>query len=149
MAGVEKAPDGGVALLPLPIGVALPPGVESQSMAGARKSAMRELRVAFSSFLRATGARKSNRMMELLIVSSGRGIKDPSKTTYYCDIPLGVYVIRGDSVVLLGNMDDQKVANLKEISLDELQQKEEEAADAAPESQSGPLTWDFDADLIA
>ena len=75
--------------------------------------------------------------------------KDPSKTTYFCDIPLGVYVIRGDSVVLLGNMDDQKVANLKEISLDELQQKEEEAANAAPEAQVDPLTWDFDADLIA
>jgi LSM domain len=75
-----------------------------------------------------------------------------SQKTFYCDIPLGVYVIRGDSVVLLGNVSNE-VGNLQEISLEELQQMEDDqeqknAATTTPES-SGPLTWDFDADLIA
>lgn len=75
-------------------------------------------------------------------------------TTYYCDIPLGVYVIRGDSVVILGDIgdDDQQAGNLKESTLEEMQQMEEEenrSKSAAAAENTGPLSWDFDADLIA
>ena len=67
-------------------------------------------------------------------------------------------------MVLLGNISttststmDHPNHNLKEISLEELQQLEEEKVQekkktetaAAAEDGSGPLTWDFDADLIA
>ena len=72
-------------------------------------------------------------------------------------------MIRGDSVVILGNIHDQPlpVGNLKEVSLEELQEMEEQAAQAKAGgkdtagstatngSSDGPLTWDFDTDLIA
>lgn len=78
------------------------------------------------------------------------------KTTYYSDIPLGVYVIRGDSMVLLGNIADDTGTNnnnnssmmypMKELSLDELDEK---MAQKQREGEEPPLTWDFDTDLIA
>lgn len=78
------------------------------------------------------------------------------KVTYYSDIPLGVYVIRGDSIVLLGNVSDDNTNNqssnnrtfpLKEVPLEELEVKvEEEKKEGTGEE---PLKWDFDTDLIA
>ena len=63
--------------------------------------------------------------------------------TYYADVPLGLYVIRGDSMVLCGSVDDLlSGSTMKEVSLDQL--------DAQQQGEAEPqLPWDFDTDLIA
>jgi U6 snRNA-associated Sm-like protein LSm1 len=91
--------------------------------------------------------------------------------TYYADIPLGLYIVRGDSVVLLGQIGDDddgalngdvsdKIKSLmKMIDIDELEEKIASAASSAEhqEQSSSPplqgeghvLEWDFDKDLLA
>lgn len=61
----------------------------------------------------------------------------------YHDIPLGIYVIRGDTVVLMGRApeDDDQLQQMKSVSLEELGELEEKAGDQ--------LEWDFDTDLTA
>lgn len=59
---------------------------------------------------------------------------------YYSDVTLGIYVVRGDSMVLAGEVHDNS-ALMEEVSLEELE-KLAAKADA-------PLGWDFDGDLIA
>ena len=75
------------------------------------------------------------------------------KVTYYCDVPLGVYVIRGDSMVLLGSIppEGNNPVPMQSVSLQELEAMEEEEAKGISENteNAGPLTWDFDTDLIA
>jgi len=80
-------------------------------------------------------------------------------TLYYHDIPLGLYVVRGDSVVLLGQVEgggehtDQGQGRpggfaMKEVSLQELEELEERKKRAGG-PQAEVLNWDFDTDLIA
>ena len=78
------------------------------------------------------------------------------KMTYFSDIPLGVYVIRGDAVVILGAMADDPrrnaAINLKQVTLEELGELQTANASKKPGEdavENGPLTWDFDTDLIA
>lgn len=62
---------------------------------------------------------------------------------YYHDVPLGVYILRGDSMVLMGQineMTEQMV--MREVGLEELEKMERK------ESEEEPLEWDFDADLV-
>lgn len=74
--------------------------------------------------------------MERRILSSG-GV------CYYHDIPLGVYIVRGDSMVLMGQLNPMKEQMImREVGLEELEEMEKK------ESQE-PLNWDFDADLVA
>lgn len=77
--------------------------------------------------------------------------------TYYADVPLGLYVVRGDSIVLCGPLvdeDDIPAINayagrggpgnhhsMQKVTLEELAEK---TADSAVQ-----LEWDFDTDLIA
>jgi len=81
--------------------------------------------------------------------------------TYYVDIPLGIYIVRGDSVVLMGKVrdeSDEQTAQqafgsplqggmnnmtMKAISLDEW------ARLTASRRGDEPLQWDFDNDLTA
>jgi len=58
---------------------------------------------------------------------------------YYSDIPLGLYVVRGDSMVLTGLLNETQNV-MKEATIAEL----EEMKDGEK-----PLVWDFDTDLIA
>ena len=65
---------------------------------------------------------------------------------YYSDIPLGVYVIRGDSMVLAGDVPENSTSfvleyNMEEVSIDQLKELQKIAI---PE-----LIWDFDGDLTA
>lgn len=61
----------------------------------------------------------------------------------HADIPLGLYVVRGDSMVLLGELSAEETATSKKVSLEELEQRlEEQAGDEE-------LEWDFDTDLVA
>ena len=61
-------------------------------------------------------------------------------TSYFTDIPLGVFVVRGDSLVLAGEVHEQSVL-MKQVPLAEFEKLETKA--------EPPLSWDFDEDLIA
>lgn len=84
--------------------------------------------------------------------------------TYYADIPLGLYIVRGDSVVLLGQIGDDGDGTsdevhplMKMIDLDELEGKIASASSNKNKASSSPegvdnghvLEWDFDKDLLA
>lgn len=58
----------------------------------------------------------------------------------YCDIPLGVFIVRGDNIVLLGELDAEKEnnQNLKKVSPEELTEL------VAGSQQSDKLKWDFE-----
>jgi hypothetical protein len=45
----------------------------------------------------------------------------------YCDVPLGLYIVRGDNIVFLGEIDESKddTEEFKRISPDELAELEE------------------------
>lgn len=65
--------------------------------------------------------------------------------TCYTDIPLGVYVVRGDSMVLSGALNPamNQHPSMKEVSLQEFEALVEK------EENEEPQEWDFDTDLIA
>ena len=90
------------------------------------------------------------------------------KCTYYADLDMtGLYVVRGDAMVLMGqvppddNTDEQDSSiNMKRIDMEDLdvmiQSAKEESKGgepAAPSAGSGEeptvLEWDFDKDLLA
>ena len=62
----------------------------------------------------------------------------------YCDVPLGLYIVRGDSMVLSGRVSDVMMSNnMQEVDLEEFEQRQQVVSDA-------PITeWDFDMDLQA
>lgn len=77
-------------------------------------------------------------------------------TTYYSDIPLGIYIVRGDSVVLMGQVSSQPNSMMKEVSREEfllLKEKSEERdsgeEEPATKNAAGETQWDFDHDLVA
>ena len=71
-------------------------------------------------------------------------------TTFYSDIPLGVYVIRGDSMVILGSVSDHNVGQQVPLEeLEKMQKQDTPTVDSSGATTGGPLTWDFDTDLIA
>lgn len=60
--------------------------------------------------------------------------------TYYCDVPLGMYIVRGDSMVLTGLLNEMLQDNvMTKVSKDELDELKGKT----------PLNWDVDQDLIA
>jgi len=59
---------------------------------------------------------------------------------YYADIPLGMYIVRGDSLVLCGEVHNQWPL-LEEVTLEELETLQDQA--------EAPLEWEFDLDLTA
>jgi hypothetical protein len=91
-------------------------------------------------------------------------------TCFYHDIPLGVFIVRGDSVVLMGQVgdddDDDMMTggapymmmmmgggggyshhggkmHMKRVDFEELEQLQKRG------DLQKPLEWDFDADLVA
>lgn len=86
---------------------------------------------------------------------------DPNKPkiTYFTDIPLGMYIIRGDSVVLLGQigLEEEETTErgrliMKRVDEEEFEammedDEEEEVDDENAEAEQ--LEWDFDKDLLA
>ena len=77
---------------------------------------------------------------------------------YQTDIELGLFIVRGDNVVLFGEVDDnEELENnndglVRFVSLDEFQQLEEEEEqrkESGGEGGSESITWDFDTDLVA
>ena len=73
-----------------------------------------------------------------------RRIASSEGVSYYHDIPLGIYIVRGDSMVLMGQLNEMKEQMImRKVSLEELEIIEKK------EPRNEPLNWDFDADLIA
>ena len=60
--------------------------------------------------------------------------------TCYADVPLGVYIVRGDSMVLMGQISSDD--GMKRVELEEFEE-------IVKNSQSEALEWDFDKDLLA
>lgn len=83
--------------------------------------------------------------------------KDEDETIcYQTDIKLGLYIVRGDSVVLMGEVDgdEQQLENdgkIRIVSLEEFEQLEEEETKRKEESGEviDTINWDFDMDLVA
>jgi hypothetical protein len=57
----------------------------------------------------------------------------------YCDIPLGLYIVRGDNIVLLGQLDDE--LERAEMKLEMV--SPEELANY-PDDGNEKLVWDFE-----
>ncbi|KAK4790027.1 hypothetical protein SAY86_017331 [Trapa natans] len=68
----------------------------------------------------------------------------------YCDIPLGLYVIRGENVVLIGELDvekDELPPHMKQVSVKEIrraQKAEREATDLKGSMRKRMEFLDFD-----
>jgi hypothetical protein len=84
--------------------------------------------------------------------------KDDSTICYQTDIQLGLYVLRGDVVVLMGEVDaeedEQEISNdgkIRNVSFEEFEQLEEDEAKRRKESGEvvDEIEWDFDMDLVA
>ena len=81
----------------------------------------------------------------------------PSSKTicYQTDIELGLFIVRGDNVVLFGEVDDEEESIdglVRFVSLEEFQQLEEEEEQRQANGGKGgsePINWDFDTDLVA
>ena len=80
---------------------------------------------------------------------------EPSTICYQTDIELGLFVVRGDNVVLLGEVDDDEEVNesqIRFVSLEEFEQLQDEEAKKKEESgedNEEEVNWDFDQDLVA
>lgn len=94
--------------------------------------------------------------------------ENEKKITYYTDVPLGMYIVRGDSIVLLGQVGSEEeevldyaansIVTMKRLEIDEFEElvASEKTVDEvkddndAPEAEgSKSLEWDFDKDLLA
>uniref|UniRef100_A0A7S2MNL0 U6 snRNA-associated Sm-like protein LSm1 n=1 Tax=Helicotheca tamesis TaxID=374047 RepID=A0A7S2MNL0_9STRA len=93
---------------------------------------------------------------ERRIYHQNKDKKDP--VCYYTDVKLGLYLVRGDSMVLLGEVeesdDDDDNSNrgfMKRLSLEEYNRMVEEDKKEAEEGEKDATTliWDFDTDLVA
>lgn len=84
------------------------------------------------------------------------------KCTYYSDLEMaGLYVVRGDAMVLMGKVPDndpEDSDNMKRMEMEDLETmirsaKEESKTREAPPAPAGEqpavLEWDFDKDLLA
>lgn len=59
----------------------------------------------------------------------------------YCDVPLGLYVVRGDNIVLMGDIGDleETTANFEKITPEQLSALSEQI-----EIEGDKVQWDFD-----
>lgn len=60
----------------------------------------------------------------------------------YCDVPLGLYVVRGDSIVLLGELDAEKEE--ASTKLEKIQPRDFIALSADIPDSSSKVEWDFE-----
>ena len=107
----------------------------------------------------------------ILVVQKDKKSEDDNNTTaaggtqpstssticYQTDIELGLFVVRGDNVVLLGEAEDDNEeeegnGQIRLVSLDVFEHLEDEEARRKEESgtvEEEPINWDFDMDLVA
>lgn len=90
---------------------------------------------------------------------------DEKKVTYFTDVPLGMYIVRGDSIVLLGQVgseeEEEAADNSSIVTMEKLDNEAFKDLVTASETASGAgdeaseaeaskeLEWDFDRDLLA
>lgn len=83
--------------------------------------------------------------------------KDGQKTvTYYTDVPLGMYIVRGDSIVLLGQVDEDEeeslgnsVVIMKKVDNEAFEDLIAQGTEETGDEEGSQLEWDFDKDLLA
>mmetsp|Transcript_20099 Transcript_20099/g.19402 ORF Transcript_20099/g.19402 Transcript_20099/m.19402 type:complete len:123 (-) Transcript_20099:99-467(-) len=63
-------------------------------------------------------------------------------TGKYCDVPLGLYIVRGDSIVLLGEIDADKEEN--SMNLEKIEPADFIALPADASDASNKVEWDFE-----
>lgn len=98
----------------------------------------------------------------ILVVPNGKNESNSSEDNnissaticYQTDIQLGLFIVRGDNVVLLGEVDDYEERNegpIRVVSLEEFEQLQEDEAKRKEESggRDKAINWDFDMDLVA
>jgi hypothetical protein len=71
-----------------------------------------------------------------------RRICQANNVCYYTDIPLGLYMVRGDTMVLMGQVGKFLAQTMKKVDLSELLILIERHG-------TGELNWDVDMDLQA
>ena len=95
--------------------------------------------------------------------SSDKTGEEEKTVTYYADVPLGMYIVRGDSIVLLGQVGSEEeeeaqsgltasIVTMKKLDIEELEElvaSSEEPQDNGGDEESKSLEWDFDKDLLA
>ncbi len=61
----------------------------------------------------------------------------------YCDIPLGLYIVRGDNIVLMGEIDPEKEASmpLTKVTPEELTTI---AATSTGDGMPSKVSWDLE-----
>jgi len=73
--------------------------------------------------------------------------------TYYADVPLGLYVVRGDSMVLMGQItskdEEEASSSMTQLTPEELEEKQKSSSNTPDDNEDGELEWDFDNDLVA
>jgi len=68
--------------------------------------------------------------------------RDPtSGIIYFSDVPLGVYIVRGDVMVMMGQISSSDLG-MQEVDPTELEK-------IIAKSKTDALEWDFDKDLLA
>ena len=79
--------------------------------------------------------------------------KSANTICYQTDIELGLFVVRGDNVVLLGEVgEEEDNEQIRFVSLEEFEQLEDEEYRRKEEKdgeEEEPINWDFDQDLVA
>lgn len=84
--------------------------------------------------------RSLDQYLNLMMEDTCERILMPGK---YCDVPLGLYIVRGDNVVMLGEIDpedQEKNENFKRITPEELADLDEGEMQVNPTK----VQWDFE-----
>jgi U6 snRNA-associated Sm-like protein LSm1 len=86
----------------------------------------------------------------VIVKGEGSGPGSARPTLYYSDIPLGLFVVRGESIVIMGRTNPSADVG-DAVGLQELEdlQKKSAADDNGDGDGEEVLQWDVDADLVA
>lgn len=82
--------------------------------------------------------RSFDQFMNLILEDTCERVLLPGK---FCDVPLGLYIVRGDTIVLLGEVDpntEESRMQLEKLSAEEIMEMED------LEPLESKLSWDFE-----
>jgi U6 snRNA-associated Sm-like protein LSm1 len=82
--------------------------------------------------------RSFDQFMNLILEDTCERVLLPGK---FCDVPLGLYIVRGDTIVLLGEINpetEQERMGLEKLSAEEMMEMED------LEPVESKLSWDFE-----
>ena len=81
--------------------------------------------------------RSFDQFMNLILEDTCERVLMPGK---FCDIPLGLYIVRGDTIVLLGEVDSE--TEEEKMQLERIEP--EEMMESGEEPEESKLSWDFE-----